>query len=71
MLLYSDGITEAIKKETAKSAEPELYGNERLGGLFKSSASLPVDVIKNAILKDLKGYNCGDDVTMVILKRKV
>ncbi len=71
MLLYSDGITEAVKKETENSSEPELFGDVHLADLFKKSASLPVDGIKDAILKNLQGYNCGDDVTMVILKRKV
>ncbi len=71
MLLYSDGVTEAAKKETAKSADSELFGDVHLADLFKKNAALPVDGIKDAILKDLKGYICGDDVTMVILKRKV
>ncbi len=71
MLLYSDGVTEAVKKETAKSAEPEFFGDIHLAELFKKNASLPVDGIRDSILKDLKGYFCGDDVTMVILKRKV
>ncbi len=71
MLLYSDGVTEAVKKETAKSADPELFGDIHLADLFKESASLPVDGIKDAILKNLKGFVCGDDVTLVILKRKV
>ena len=70
MLLYSDGVTEAVKKETAKSADPELFGDIHLADLFKKAATLPVDGIKDTILKDLKGYICGDDVTIVILKRK-
>ncbi len=70
MLLYSDGITEASNKDKVKSSEPELFGDLRLGELFKNNATLPVDRIKDAIIKDLEGYFCGDDVTMVILKRK-
>ncbi len=69
MLLYSDGITEAIGKETITDVRGELFGDKQLGELFKSNATLPVDEIKNKIINELKNYICGDDVTMVILKR--
>jgi serine phosphatase RsbU (regulator of sigma subunit) len=71
MLLYSDGITEAVKNETVESENPELYGDVRLAEIFRKSALQPVEDIKVAIINDLQNYYCGDDVTMVILKRKM
>lgn len=71
MLLYSDGITEAKKKESVEGIETELFGEELLADFFKRNAALPVEEIRNGILKELQNYRCGDDVTMVILRRIV
>ncbi len=70
MLLYSDGITEANKKNTSNEITDELFGEKLLGELLRSNANAPVDDLKNTIIKELKNFKCNDDVTMVILKRK-
>lgn len=70
MFLYSDGITEARRKDYEKGIETYEFGEERLIEFFKNHAGLPVHDIKNELLKKLEGYRCGDDVTMVLLKRK-
>ncbi len=71
MILYSDGITEAGKKGDIVGVVTEEFGDKKLAEFFKSFANLPVDSIKNAILDELENYICKDDVTMVILRRKV
>jgi len=72
LLLYTDGITEAWKAGSVKDKrdpETEMFGNERLISILARMGSNPPDDIRNAIIKELKGYVCHDDVTMVLLKR--
>ncbi len=70
MLLYSDGITEAAKKESVAGKTVQEFGDRKLVDFFQRNAKLPVEDIKVALLGELEGYNCSDDVTMVILRRK-
>jgi len=70
MLLYSDGITEAAKKESVAGKTVQEFGDRKLVDFFQRNAKLPVEEIKGALLGELEGYNCIDDVTMVILRRK-
>ncbi|MDJ0765003.1 MAG: AAA family ATPase [Myxococcota bacterium] len=67
-LLYTDGITEAIKNGSKMS----MFGEMRLFDIFAklAKAGNTTDDIKKGILKELKDYDCRDDITMVILKRE-
>ena len=64
MLLYTDGITEAIDEDK------KMFSDEKLQRVFKDLGHLPPEEIKNGILKALDNYTCDDDVTLMILKRK-
>ncbi len=63
MLLYTDGITEAI--DTNK----QLYSDEKLVKVFKNLGKKNPDEIKQGILNSLKAYTCSDDVTLMVLKK--
>lgn len=63
MLLYTDGVTEAMDKDGA------MYSDERLISLFEEHGSEPVETIKDAIIGDLETFSKPDDVTFVLLKR--
>jgi serine phosphatase RsbU (regulator of sigma subunit) len=72
MLIYTDGITEAWKKNSVKDKRDmtdDMFGVEKLNDIFRSLGALAPDSIKNGILKALEDYHCHDDVTMVVLKR--
>jgi serine phosphatase RsbU (regulator of sigma subunit) len=74
MLLYTDGITEAWKKGSIagkRKPEEEMFGEDRLANIMIQMGERTPDDIKNSILSELEGYDCTDDVTMVILKRVV
>ncbi len=62
-LLYTDGITEAIDSEN------RLFSDERLADAFKRLGNEPTEEIRNGILRELTGFICKDDVTMVIMRR--
>jgi serine phosphatase RsbU (regulator of sigma subunit) len=72
LLLYTDGITEAWKAGSIKDnrdPETDMFGLDRLVSILTRMGNRPPDDIKNAVIKELKGYVCHDDVTMVLLKR--
>ena len=72
LLLYTDGITEAwIKGSIPGRRDPrkDMFGVDRLKDIFHSMGSRSTQEIKVRILKELEGYVCNDDVTMVIIKR--
>jgi len=72
MLLYTDGITEARKKDSVKDnrdVENDMFGDNKLKDLFQVLGNKSTDDIKNGIMKELENdYICNDDVTMVVLK---
>ena len=71
-LLFTNGITEAWRKESVKDErdpEEDMYGQERLIRVFTETGDRSPEEIKNAILDSLTGYTCADDITMVVLKR--
>ncbi|MCP4132694.1 MAG: PP2C family protein-serine/threonine phosphatase [bacterium] len=72
ILLYTDGITEAWRTGSVKdqrTMDEDMFGQHRLRETFTSLGKEPVHDIKDGILDALKGYECGDDVTMVVMKR--
>jgi len=73
LLLYTDGITEAWRKGSVpdhRDPKKDMFGYERLKDIFCSMGNRSTQEIKVGILKELDGYVCNDDVTMVIIKRK-
>ncbi|MBN2158202.1 MAG: SpoIIE family protein phosphatase [Spirochaetes bacterium] len=73
ILLYTDGITEAWKKESLqdkRDPSTEMFGEEKLLEIFQKIGDKPVDEIKERILSEIKnGYTCNDDITMLIMRR--
>ncbi|MCP4132037.1 MAG: AAA family ATPase [bacterium] len=72
MLVYTDGITEAWRKGSIKDkreASTDMFGMKRLTDIFGTYGNEPIEEIKNKILKELEGYDCYDDVTMVLVRR--
>jgi serine phosphatase RsbU (regulator of sigma subunit) len=73
LLLYTDGITEAWEKGSSHDKgdpDTQMFGAERLRDKFKEVADRPLDEIKNRIIDSLGNYDCSDDVTLVIIRRK-
>jgi len=64
MLLFTDGVTEA------RDVEGEMFSSTQLAEFFKGVGNQPVQEIAKAILDSLKGYECDDDVTFMVVKRE-
>ncbi len=66
MILYTDGIIEAMDKEK------NLYGLRRFEEKFKSVAKNDVDKIRDELIEDVLNYlnRQDDDITLVVVKKK-
>lgn len=68
VILYTDGITEAMNCERIQ------YGVERLIEIVQLNKEHPANDIKQLVIEDVKQYIGGqklkDDITLVILKQK-
>ena len=66
LVLYTDGITEAMNEES------DLFGEERLSRLLEEHAHLPSDELRERILGDVEAFVGGaeqhDDMTLVLLR---
>ncbi len=66
IILYTDGVTEAMDKEG------EEYGTERLIRVVQSSISMPSEGIVEKINQDIELFASGaeqhDDITIIVLK---
>jgi sigma-B regulation protein RsbU (phosphoserine phosphatase) len=66
LVLYTDGITEAI------NPREEMYGEERFREVLLRSAHLPASGIVNAVLDDVGSFSAGapqfDDISILVLK---
>lgn len=68
LFLYTDGITEAVSKNG------EFFGDERLDALLKDNASLSLKEMGGVIiatLNEFQGETQFDDITYMMLRRKV
>jgi len=66
LLLYTDGITEAT------DAAGEEFGRDRLLALLKESRNLPVSLVLQECLNEVRWFSRGnacDDLTLVALRR--
>lgn len=68
LYLYTDGVTEAMDG----SAEPELFGMERLRALLSRCGGQPAGEVCGEVLKAVEGFAGGapqsDDITMLALR---
>jgi sigma-B regulation protein RsbU (phosphoserine phosphatase) len=66
LLLFTDGITEAM------NADSELFGEERLARLVRDHGHLPPDELRERILREIDAFVAGapqhDDMTMILVK---
>jgi len=72
MLMYTDGITEAILGTGLSEGaygEIRMFGDERLKDILRRLGSKSPEDVKDGILQELAGYDCRDDVTMLVIKR--
>jgi serine phosphatase RsbU (regulator of sigma subunit) len=70
LVMYSDGLPECWKDEK------ECYGMERLKKLVSDYGTMPSALaIRNGILSEIKqyagGYKQMDDMTIIVVKRKM
>jgi sigma-B regulation protein RsbU (phosphoserine phosphatase) len=66
LVLFTDGVTEA------GPAGGELFGEERLERLLRSSSSIPVADVCQRIIRAASDFTCGDlpdDATVLVLRR--
>jgi serine phosphatase RsbU (regulator of sigma subunit) len=66
MLLFTDGISEAM------NAESDLFGDDRLARLVGEHGHLPTDELRERILREIDAFVAGapqhDDMTMILIK---
>ena len=66
MLLFTDGVTEAM------NADGEPFGEERLAAVIEEHGDLPFEELRERILREIRAFvgNTGqhDDLTFVLLK---
>jgi sigma-B regulation protein RsbU (phosphoserine phosphatase) len=67
MLLYTDGLTEALN-----SAGDE-YGSDRLSGILRDCAAQPAEAIVAGICEDVRRFAGteaqSDDITLIAIKK--
>lgn len=72
IVLYTDGITEAVGPSEEKVSE-NLFGEERLINVVKASTDKSAKEIQAAILKAISDHTTGvpqsDDITLIVIKR--
>jgi len=66
VLLFTDGITEAM------NAEGEPFGEERLAALIQEHGDLPFEELRERILREIHAFvgttSQHDDMTLVLVK---
>ncbi len=72
LILYTDGITEAVGPSGGKISE-NLFGEDRLVEVMKASLEKSAKEIQSAILKAISDHTAGvpqsDDITLIVIKR--
>ena len=70
LLLYTDGITESVKKGLPiGDDDEEFFGDDRLLDIFTKYSGSSSEEIKDGVLTELNEYDCRDDITVVVLRR--
>ncbi len=72
LVLFTDGITEALREVEAKEEE-KYFGERRLVDVIKKNVNKPAREIQAAILRAISDFTAGapqnDDITLVVIKR--
>ncbi|MBN2159879.1 MAG: PP2C family protein-serine/threonine phosphatase [Spirochaetes bacterium] len=72
MLVFTDGVTEATRKEgpeASASSAGSMYGHDNLKRVFSLHGNKRSGEIAEEILRSMADYENDDDVTMVVVKR--
>ena len=73
VVLYTDGVTEAVCPSSEMSAD-DLFGEKRLIEVVRNSTDMSAREIQSAILRAISSHTANapqyDDITLVIIKRK-
>lgn len=68
VVMYTDGVTEAVNSDN------EMFGEDRLEELIQRNVTLSAEQIKQSILDEVisftRGLPQGDDITLIVLKMK-
>jgi sigma-B regulation protein RsbU (phosphoserine phosphatase) len=66
VVLFTDGVTEAMNQES------DLFGESRLSSLIEEHGHLPSDELRERILREIEAFVAGadqhDDLTIILLK---
>lgn len=74
IVLYTDGITEAVLPGADEEDPEAMFGEERLCEVIRRSSHLPASGIQDAILAAVADHTRGvaqsDDITLVVIRRQ-
>ncbi len=74
LVIYSDGITEAVAAEGADEGGGELFGMDRFIDLLGKASSLSASTIVQKVLAAVREFSgegsLADDLTLIVLKAK-
>ncbi|MCB1183798.1 PP2C family protein-serine/threonine phosphatase [bacterium] len=74
VVLYTDGITEAVGPSAEEDDPEAMFGEEALHEVVRRNRHLPAAAIKDAILAAVNEHTAGvaqsDDITLVVIKRQ-
>ncbi len=74
IVLYTDGITEAVGPAADEDDYDAMFGEEALFDVVRRNRHLPASGIKDAILAAVSAHTSGvaqsDDITLVVIRRQ-
>ena len=74
IVLYTDGITEAVGPSAEEDDPEAMFGEEALLEVMRRNRHLPAAGIKDAILEAVASHTSGvaqsDDITLVVIRRQ-
>jgi len=74
VVMYTDGITEAVGPGADEEDPDSMFGEEALQEVLKANRHLPAAAIKEAILEAVARHTAGeaqsDDITLVVIRRQ-
>ncbi len=74
IVLYTDGITEAVGPSAEEDDPEAMFGEDALYEVMRSNRHLPAVGIKDAILAAVTAHTSGvaqsDDITLVVIRRQ-
>jgi serine phosphatase RsbU (regulator of sigma subunit) len=74
IVMYTDGITEAVLPGADEEDPEAMFGEERLCEVIRRSSHLPASGIQDAILAAVADHTRGvaqsDDITLVVIRRQ-